>query len=158
MKTRILTGIIFSGVLATSAAQATTAPPIEKSNLGLGTPVIQQVQQVAAQKAIHNWRHYLNIVQPSGLNIAATQQNQQAATQRTAYNEQGAGSGLGPLHAANWQHYLNVVQPSGLSIAARQEDPQITAQQTTHDGQEARGDLDSLRVANWRHYLNILQS
>jgi len=61
MKTRILAGIIISGVLATSAAQAAgTYPTIEEFYSGLGTAEVQQAKQAAAQqsttrKATCNW-------------------------------------------------------------------------------------------------------
>lgn len=49
MKTRILAGIIISGVWAISAAQA--APSTEEIYSGLGTAAIQRVHQAAEQQA-----------------------------------------------------------------------------------------------------------
>lgn len=68
MKTHILAGIIISGVLATSAAQAAgTYPSIEEIYTGMGVTEIQQAKQVAAQqatayKATCNWHEAENKV------------------------------------------------------------------------------------------------
>ena len=51
MKARILVGIIFSGALATSVAQAATYPSVEEIYSGLSIAAIQQTKQVAAQQA-----------------------------------------------------------------------------------------------------------
>ena len=60
MKTRILAGIIFSGILATSVAQAGTYPSIEEFYSGMTAAEAQQAKQAAAQesttsKATCNW-------------------------------------------------------------------------------------------------------
>lgn len=61
-RTRILAGIIISGILATSVAQAAgTYPTIEEFYSGLGATEAQQAKQTAAQqsttsKAACKWR------------------------------------------------------------------------------------------------------
>lgn len=65
MKTRILAGIVLSGALAASAAQAATSPSVEEIYSGLTVAAIQKAhqtaeQQLTARKATCIWREAKN--------------------------------------------------------------------------------------------------
>ena len=72
MKTRILAGIIVSGALATSVAQAATSPSVEETYSGMSAAAIQKDQQAnpaaerhsTAGKATCSWHEGMYEVNP----------------------------------------------------------------------------------------------